>query len=51
MSKGLAQFIRDKMTRGYPHRPLLNCYKSYCQVPTIEMLEKWIKQYGEKNKI
>ncbi len=43
--KKLAKFIRGKMTRGYPHKPLLNCYKTYCQVPTEKMLEKWIKEY------
>ena len=46
--KKLAKFIRDKMTRGYPHKPLLNCYKTYCQVPTEEMLREWIKEYNEK---
>lgn len=43
----LAEFILSKLTRGYPHKPLLNCYKTYCQVPTKKQLHRWITEYNK----
>ena len=46
MNKKLAEFIRNKILRGWPDTPLLNHDKSWCQVPTTDQLTKWIDEFN-----
>ena len=42
----LAEYILSKLKEGWPQN-LTNHDKTYCQVPKVETIQKWITEFYE----